>query len=150
MKALQTLLLALFFISCFVIGTKAENLKETSKNFTELMTQTQLSQAEFTAQLKEFIDPAANVDSICSTYYNHWKKCTAESFFPLKTVIEDVQKSNKSTATVYISNIWHCDTGDQFYLLSQTEWVKKKNKWYRSNKESQIVQNARLDMAYKE
>lgn len=150
MKTLQTLLLALFFIACFVLSAKAQSLKETSANFTSLMAQTNLTQQEFSEKLKQFIDPESNVDSICNTYYTHWKQCVAEDFYPIKTTIEEVEKVNNKTATVYISNIWHCDTGDQYYFLSQTEWVKKDNKWYRSTKESTILQNARLDIAYTE
>lgn len=148
MKTLQTLLLALFFITCFILSTKAETLKETTQNFTELLAQTELSDVEFAAKLKPFIDPEANVDSVCNDYYIHWKQCIDENFYPLKTSIAKIEKDTKSTATVLISNIWHCGTGDQYYVVSQTDWVKKENKWYRSTKESTIVANERIDMAY--
>lgn len=150
MKILQTLFLALFFITCFVLSTKAESLKETSKNFTNLLAQTELTHEQFTAKLKPFIDPQANVDSICQDYYQHWKQCNADNFYPLETSISKIEKNTKVSATVLVSNVWHCNTGDQYYVVSQMHWIKKKNKWYRSVKESTILSNQRLDMAYTE
>lgn len=149
MKTLQTLLLALFFITCFVLSTKAESLKETSKNFTELLAQTELSDVEFAAKIKPFIDPEANVDSLCNEYYQHWQHCVDDNFYPLKTSIAQIDKTSKKSATVLVSNVWHC-TGDQFYVESKTEWIKRNNKWYRSVKESSIVANERLEIAYTE
>lgn len=144
MKTLGKLILALFFI---IIGStiQAENLKETTKQFTLLMEQTTLSEVEFVAQLKPFIDPASNVDSICSDYYNHWKHCIEKNFFPLETKIEEIKKESKNTATVLISNIWHCDTGESYYFLSHTDWVKKENKWYRSTEEAKILASNKIE-----
>lgn len=141
---LKTLVLVLFFASALptLFG---QSLKETTKEFTALMLQTDLTQEEFVAQLKPFIDPESNADSICADYYSHWKHCIAQNYYPLETKIEEVIKETNATATVLISNVWHCESGESYYFLSHTDWVKKDNKWYRSTKEAKILANNKIE-----
>ncbi len=142
---LLTKLIPVLFLTLLVSALQAQTLKETTQKFTELMVQTALTEAAFVEQLTPFIDPASNVDSICADYYSHWKHCMEKNFYPLKTNIEEIRKESKNTATVLISNIWHCDTGESYYFLSHTNWVKKGNKWYRSTEEATILASNKIE-----
>lgn len=139
MKIQEKKFLVVLVLFALCSQLNAQNLKETTESFTKIFTQTTLSSEQFAAKLKPFIDPAANADSICLDYYTHWKHCSDQDFYPLETTIEEIKREGKNTATVLISNIWHCDTGQSYYFLSHTNWVKKENKWYRSTKEAKIL-----------
>lgn len=145
MKMLSKKSLVILVFITLLPQLKAQNLKETTESFTALFTQTTLTSEEFVEKLKPYIDPAANADSICLDYYTHWKHCSEQNFYPLETSIEDIKRESKNTATVLISNIWHCDSGESYYFLSHTNWVKKGNKWYRSTEEAKILASNKLE-----
>ncbi|MFI5141014.1 MAG: hypothetical protein ACHQII_01545, partial [Bacteroidia bacterium] len=123
---------ALVFSSCF-IGCQSRSLKKTVRLLTHTVSNTKLTQQEFIANLKPLIDPDANVDSLCTTYFNHWKNIETTKGHPITTKVKKIEKETDSKAKVFIANTWHQGTGEKNYFLSKTTWVRKNKKWFRTS-----------------
>ncbi|MCH2023955.1 MAG: hypothetical protein MK207_15875 [Saprospiraceae bacterium] len=109
------------------------------------MSQTQVAQAEFVGMLKPLIDPSSNVDSLCIDYYQHWKYNKDIKSFPLKIKIGKIDKHSKDRATVQISNIWNWPTGEKYFFLSESTWIKKDDKWYRTDQPAKIIEKRKIE-----
>jgi hypothetical protein len=145
MKRQLTLLLTIIFLLTGLTNLRAQGLKRTIKKFTEVMSRTQSTQTDFVENLKPLIDPNANVDSLCTDYYQHWKYNSGIKSYPIKTKIESVDKFSKNSATVEISNVWHWPTGEKYFFLSETTWVKKNKNWYRTGELAKIIEKIKIE-----
>lgn len=125
---------------------RSESLRQISYAFTQAFTKSALASDDFVIQLRPYIDPSCNVDSICKDYYAHWTQCLERNGYPITTKVERIIRESNTSAVVLISNVWHYPNGEMYYLVSQTNWNKKGKKWYRSMDESQIMAFEKIDL----
>ncbi len=137
--------IVLFVCMLAVLGVEAKGLKETSKEFVKVLSDVEVSRDEFMTRLAPFIEPHANVDSLCYDYYMHWKSCMDNNYQATETKIEKISKSSEDQAIVLISNVWICPDGEEYFCLTQTQWVKKDNEWYRSTEESELLVDQQIN-----
>ncbi len=140
MRQQLTSIFTIILLLAGLTNMKAQGLTQTIKKFTKVITQTQATQTDFIQNLKPLIDPSSNVDSLCIDYYRHWKYNSDHNSYPIKTKIENVDKYSKDSVTVKISNIWHWSTNEKYFFLSETTWVKKDKKWYRTGVPAKIIE----------
>lgn len=124
---------------------RGESLKQISYAFTQTFTKSALASDDFVVQLRPYIDPDCNVDSICNDYYKHWSQCLERNGYPVSTKVERIIRESITSAVVLISNVWHYPNGEMYYLVSQTNWTKKGKNWYRSMAESRIMAFEKID-----
>ncbi len=139
-------LIILAAILCSWTITEAKGLKETTKEFIKVVENPQISQDEFISKLSQFIIPHANLDSMCVEYYQHWKACNEDEFFAIETKIEKISKSTNDDAIVLISNIWKSPTGEEYYCLTKTNWVRKDKVWYRTTDDSEMLVDQQINV----
>ena len=139
MKRIPFIIL-LFFITS--VG-QAQGLKKTIKEFTKVLTGAKTTQIQFTISLKPYLDPSANVDSLCADYYDHWRHNAELNSYPIETRIEKISKQTDN-ATAMISNIWQLGEDGKFYFLSKTTWVYKNGRWYRSGHPAEIIERRKI------
>lgn len=142
-KILVTAALLFFFING--IAQPSADLKKSVAGFTLAVSDIKKDKETYSKILRLYIDPAANVDSLVTDYYEHWKRNYTDSSYAIKTELKSITYNNdKTRAAVEIENIWHMPNGDKHLLISGTTWVYKNGVWYRSGEIATVLENRKL------
>ncbi|MEO8149419.1 MAG: hypothetical protein ABI723_17370 [Bacteroidia bacterium] len=145
MKPKVAAIFSIIFLMTLSKLSLSQSLKRTVKDFTLILIDKKTNRDECIKKLKPIIDPTANVDSICLDYYEYWKKNFDNNSYPLSTKIESIKIDSTANATVLISNIWHLSTGEKCYFKSETNWIERNQRWYRSAEPGKIIERRKID-----
>lgn len=122
-----------------IIELNKENLslKQTVNKYLSVNYNYGLGQNEYNKRVKQFIDPNANVDSLITDRYYNGKKDTIWTVAYPK--IKNIVYESPDHATVFISYYLERYYADRTYKQIKTDWVRKDNKWFRTAKPGEYV-----------
>ena len=93
----------------------------------------------YSVNIKPFLDPYSNTDSIARRLYGSWKQLLSETHNFTTEVIG--AKIDRNNARVSISEIWNYEDGVTVCWFSITFWYKNNGIWYRENKKSELYKD---------
>jgi hypothetical protein len=140
MKPLRPFILIIFlFLAMHSIAQTSADLRKSVDGFVAAMTAATDDRETYIRNLRPYIDPAANVDSLLDSYYEHWRANHEMKSYPITTEIKSLTYGTDGlTGKVLIENLWHLGDGKKAVFLSTTSWVKKNDQWYRSGEKAQM------------
>ena len=123
------ILLCSIAIAGIPISTSAQSLKKTVKGFAKALTNLDRSQTDYVNDVRKFLDPEVNRDSLALDYYDHWKSNKESGSYAISSTVQDIRMTPKETsAIVFVANEWHMPDGSTANFLSESHWVKRDGK----------------------